>query len=570
MSKHEIGHPGEGRLLRYIDGELPAGEARQVQRHLEACWQCRSEIDELQETVASCVRYRQSVLDRHLPPPPQPWADLYPEFARIDAAEARTGWLERLARPFARPMPWRWAAAGLAAAMVLGAVFLEFRKTPSVHAAELLQRAVAVARSQPKAGRHIRIRTKTQEITRVIGGAGVLAARTGREESAPAIQALFAAAHYDWDDPLSARSYQAWRDSVSRKSDNVVTIADPQKPSEECYQINTSADSGELADASLTLRATDLHPVESRLEFRNREWVELSEIPEPSMSGTNSNEHIEVPWRPEEPSLPAAAAPRESASISTELQVVATLHEIGADLGDPVEVARSGGRVLVSGVGIPPRRQKQIHDLLDSTPGVAVRFSEPVAVAALAETDPAGRVSAMPAGPASTGSIQARLEQQVGGRAEMERIGAQILDWSESAMARGYALRSLAQRFPAGAEGSMSASDRGMLAEMGRDHATAMLKQVGAIESALGPMLAALGGSAPAIRGGASGGPWQASAESAFRTARRVEVLLSVVLGVTPGDGATANLPSELLSALKQLEAELEDCQRLLSRNAGG
>src|ERR1039458_2903770 len=117
MSKHEIGHPGEGRLLRYIDGELPAGEARQVQRHLEACWQCRSEIDELQETVARCVRYRQSVLDRHLPPPPLPWTDLYPEFARIDAAEARTGWLERLARPFARPMPWRWAAAGLAAAM---------------------------------------------------------------------------------------------------------------------------------------------------------------------------------------------------------------------------------------------------------------------------------------------------------------------------------------------------------------------------------------------------------------------------------------------------------------------
>jgi hypothetical protein len=105
---------------------------------------------------------------------------------------------------------------------------------------------------------------------------------------------------------------------------------------------------------------------------------------------------------------------------------------------------------------------------------------------------------------------------------------------------------------------------------MGREHATAMLTQVGAIENAVAPMLAALGGSASVARDGASGGQWQTAAESAFRTARRVEILLSVVLGVTPGDGATANLPTELLSALKQLEAELEDCQQLLSRNAGG
>jgi hypothetical protein len=120
----------------------------------------------------------------------------------------------------------------------------------------------------------------------------------------------------------------------------------------------------------------------------------------------------------------------------------------------------------------------------------------------------------------------------------------------------------------------MSAADRELLADMGREHATAMLKQVGAIETALAPMLTALGGSASEVRGGAhagaSGGPWQTAAESAFRTARRVEVLLSVVLGVTSGDGPAANLPSDLLSALKQLEAELEDCQRLLSRNAGG
>lgn len=366
----------------------------------------------------------------------------------------------------------------------------------------------------------------------------------------------------------SARSFQAWRDSLTGKRDEVTTVADPERPSESCYRIQTAAESGELASASLTLRATDLHPVESRLEFRDREWVELTEIPEPSMSGTPFNEHLEVPGRPAVPSLPAAA-PREPASISDELQVMNALHQIGADLGDPVDVTRSDERVLVSGVGIPPQREKQIHDLLAAMPRVDVHFSEPGAVPAPVEPDTGGRV-APPAIPPTAGSVQARLERQVGGRAEMERIGAQILDWNESAMARVYALRSLAERFPASAETSLKPSGRNTLDRMAREHTAAMLRHVEAIDGAMTPMLTALGGSASPARPGAPDRTWQASAENAFQAARRVEVLLSVAWGATPGDGANSDLPSALLTALQQLKTELEDCQRLLSGNAGG
>jgi hypothetical protein len=567
MSKYETGHPGEGCLLQYNDGELRSREARRVERHLEACWQCRAALDELRKTVADCVHYRQTVLDRYLPPPPRPWADLYEEFARVDAAEAEVGWAKRLARIFAAPRNWRWAAATLATAAILCAVYLEFRKAPSVHAAELLKKAVAIADAQPKAARHIRIRTRTHQIARLIDGGNLQSAHQGAD--APAIEALFAAAHYDWNDPLSARSFQAWRDGLPNKRDEVTTVADPERPSESCYKIQTVAESGELADASLTLRATDLHPIGSRLEFRDREWVELTEIPEPSMSGIPFNEHLEVPVRPADPSLPAAATPREPASISDELQVMNALHQIGADLGDPVDVTRSGGRVLVSGVGIPPRRQKQIHELLAAMPRVELQFADPRAVAAPAEPD-AGAHIVPPANPTAVGSVQARLERQVGGRAEMERIGTQILDWNESAMARAYALRSLAERFPAGAEASLQPSGRDTLNEMAREHAAAMLRHVEAIDGAMSPMLSALGGSAAPAHAGTRDDTWQTSAENVYRAARRVEVLLSVVWGATPGDTASADLPSALLTALQQLKAELEDCQRLLSRNAGG
>ena len=69
-------HPEDGVLLRYLDGELPARKSRQVRGHLEACWQCRTAVEELEATVAGCVRYRKNVLQAHLPPPPAPWADL--------------------------------------------------------------------------------------------------------------------------------------------------------------------------------------------------------------------------------------------------------------------------------------------------------------------------------------------------------------------------------------------------------------------------------------------------------------------------------------------------------------
>src|SRR4029077_10322051 len=98
MSNLQTHHPEDGILLRYIDGELPARKVRQVGRHLEACWQCRSEVEGLQGTIADCVRYRKNVLETHLPAPPTPWRDLDREFDRIDLELSEEPWLQRLKR----------------------------------------------------------------------------------------------------------------------------------------------------------------------------------------------------------------------------------------------------------------------------------------------------------------------------------------------------------------------------------------------------------------------------------------------------------------------------------------
>ncbi len=129
-------HPEDGMLLRYLDGELPARKSRQVRGHLEACWQCRTAVEDLETTVASCVHYRKNVLQAHLPPPPAPWADLSEGFARIDSEVGVESWMARFGHWLAAPAARRWALSGTAALLLAAGLFYQFRETPSVQAAK--------------------------------------------------------------------------------------------------------------------------------------------------------------------------------------------------------------------------------------------------------------------------------------------------------------------------------------------------------------------------------------------------------------------------------------------------
>ena len=108
MSNFDLRHPEDGLLLRYLDGELPGRKARQIRSHLEACWQCRAQVEELQGVIGDCVRYRKNVLAPGLPPPPEPWRSL--DFDRVDSELAAQSFFTRLAR-FLSPVAIR-ACAG--------------------------------------------------------------------------------------------------------------------------------------------------------------------------------------------------------------------------------------------------------------------------------------------------------------------------------------------------------------------------------------------------------------------------------------------------------------------------
>ena len=374
-----------------------------------------------------------------------------------------------------------------------------------------------------------------------------------------AIASLFQQANWDWNDPLSARAFEQWRDRQVHKTDKVAAVQNPQAPSEHLTQIRTTSADGELAAASITLDTDDYAPVSERLEFRDREWVELSQIAEtPTESaGRSGVAHVEAPVRAAEPpSRPAAFAPGSPASISDELQVLSALSAIEADLGDPVDVTLTGDKVLVRGEGIPPKRQNQIRASVANLPRVEVDFSSPSPAAVPSQ---AAVVANAPVGSAPASPMEARLEKHLGGHAEFDRFSTQLTELDDAAMQHVYALHRLALKFSPEDEAKLSSQDLNLLHELSRKHTGLLAEKVGSMERILVPALSSLGGTMATVHS-AGHASWQPAAEDLFRSARRVDMLISQILGMTPGNA----VPSELMAALQNLRSNLDDCQKTL------
>ncbi len=354
-------HPENEEILKYADGELSGRDAGEVRAHLEACWECRAALEELQNTVSQCVSYRKNVLQKHLPPPPAAWTDIYQRFAEIDAAVATPSFLDRVGQFVRWPMhnTKKWVPVAVAIMIVWG-LYSRFHKTPSVQAAELLRKAVVAAETRVEKPHRLQIRTKDHSLTRLAGSDRKLAAKSADEDALNSVQALFVAANYDWNNPLSAKSYETWRNQLRDKQDQVTE-------DREFYRVQTDSGSGELAEATLKLRTQDLRPVEGRFEFRDREWVEITELADetvpPSEIAASQSHAISGHAGTTTGVTPDSAGGSSTSTFATagdELRAVAALHQVGADLGDPVEVSRNGSEVVVSGVGIDPARQREI------------------------------------------------------------------------------------------------------------------------------------------------------------------------------------------------------------------
>ena len=369
------------------------------------------------------------------------------------------------------------------------------------------------------------------------------------------LESLFRAAHYSWEDPLSAKSFSEWRDQLTDKRDEVTSEGDR-------YRLKTTTGSGELVEATLELSSQDLRAVEGTLQFRNRERVEISEVPDvPVPNPEASKEAAEAaPVFPPSPSKRdlRAGLPRSATTPGDELQVMAALHRLGADLGDPIEVTGSGDHILVTGVGITPERQQEIRDELKAMPRVTLLFPSPSAEPFGRDGTGASSISVRTGG----GPWQAELEKQLGGRAAFEQFSDQVLQLTDAFMSRAYALRRLAERFPSDREAQMTPPQRQLLSDLCREHAEALLQNVIDVQGRLGPVLA-MGVPAGATQEAAVSGTWQDGAAQLAGAARHFETSLVSVLGGAANETRSPETMAELVESLAQLRNQAENYARL-------
>lgn len=558
MNRLQASHPSDGDLLRYADGEA-SNRVKDMESHLAACWKCRTELAELQRTIGDCVRYRESVLHNYLPEPPAPWFDIHRHFTELDEAEQRRRWPARVRKvlhgTFAPPRHW---ATAVALILIVVIVVDHLRNAPSARAAELLEKATAAEGSRPATPRRIRIRTGTESATRVIGKTA--AGASSRVAMSPeglqmrsALQPLFRRANYSWEDPLSAASFAAWRSTLAEKQDEVTTVHDPRTPEQKQYRIRTTTDSSELVQATLQLTVADLRAVAGTFRFRGHENVEMTEIEAVPARPTPVEAAASAP--PPSPSPKPLAAPPmevvEPATPAEELKVLAALHRLGADLGEPVEVSRSGGRVIVSGVGVGRDLGEKIENELTGLPRVEVRLSDP----SRGPLPPAERALRDVSPPPEIARLQAEMERELGGRAAYEDFVDEVLQLSDALMSRMHALRRLSERFQPEAESQLSDRDRRLLSDLRRDHAVALAGLATTLEERARPILVSLGAAVPVSTLGPADGSWQGATADLLREARRAEALLAAMLGGAVTETAVEDLPGEALLSLAKLRA---------------
>jgi hypothetical protein len=331
---------------------------------------------------------------------------------------------------------------------------------------------------------------------------------------------MFLAGHFNWQDPLSARSFAEWREQLPEKEDRVRTA-------DSTYEIRTSTASGILKEAVLILRAGDLQPISETLQFGDQ-TVEISAEASESVSGDKGWEMGDG-GRRSRPS-PISHPP----SPAQELRVIAALHAIGADLGEPLQISRRDGVLAVEAVGLTPAREQQVRDAVSGIPGVTFRVDQSEATPVSA---PGGRIAA-------SAGVRSRLEETLG-----EDGINRILDASEAVMARVFAIRGLSRRFPQTAEALLADADRGVLATIRGEHVLALRANLRNLESALAPLLPKLPAAelAPAA-------DWQTRAARLFAAAQQVDHLLNRILA---GGDDFAHRAPELADALRSLDAEV-------------
>lgn len=473
-------HLSEEQLAQFRDEELPSA----VAAHLEACSECKSRLQAMDQVMSAWADFRNSSQAE----PPQPWPDLQ----ALIASHQRRG-RRRIFRLIL-------ALAAIICIIFASALLLRPGSTAgdSRELASLLERS---AREPAPAQRVLAVRLRGRTFTRP----AILAA--GGSETDPymaRLRGMFAAARYSWREPLSARSFAAWRKGLRQRTDSVSVIGDR-------YRIRTATRAGVLRSVALDLRADNLLPAAGRFDFESEGPVEFTE---------------QVYMPPAEPrvtprALHEPSAVERPATPEDVLRVLAALDAIGADAGEPIEIGRDADdrHVVIRAAGLAPDRRQTIESILKNLPKVRLELDSQTPATPPVPAVPEKLANRIP------DAFRVLLENRFGGAAHLQDTTDAVLDASSSAVARAHAIQILAENFPPEIAAQMSAADQDLLRGLHQSHLSELDRLSAEMREQLLPVLST--GDPPSA---STGSPWQQGVPELIRSARNLDDLLNRLL----------------------------------------
>jgi hypothetical protein len=327
---------------------------------------------------------------------------------------------------------------------------------------------------------------------------------------------LLDASHFDSRDPLSIRSFRAWRDSLSQKTESVTAVG------ADALLLRTATSEGVLRSAELIVRRVDFRPLRQTLFFDGFGEVEIIEV-----SRWVSRAPLVAEGSALSPSPVAQAAPSLDALDEAEVDVRLALHNLGADLNPAIAITRSERAIEVRG-RVDARSKPEIVKALDKIDAARVSLrTAPAMEPDFASSAPPIGESAEGTGPVSARPLARWLERTFGAGERSAAFVSALTTDSDKVHRRATAFVALSKRYPEQSVSHLSVAARRKLDALADAHYRDLLQGIETLDDRLAFFLGTATRPAPnrlAPR------PWQASAVVIATHADRLDAAIRSVL----------------------------------------
>lgn len=458
-------HLSDETISRLIAGELSAVRSFRARSHIEKCWRCRARREAFEKAAMQVTEHRNRLAER-MPTDPGRRARLFAELRqKAEQQVPQPVWLRSLSNLRLR-IGNQMNPIFASVVIVTAAAFLLFwvwqRGSNPVTAAELLRRAEASDAAQKETTGAIyqkfRITTSHTEIEREVycDPRGV---RRRRPEPVKAgeqpLRQTLESAGVDWDAPLSASSYQQWHDGQALVSDKV------EQENGNLLRLVSKVSNDTIEEESLTVRASDFHPVERTIETRTEGTIEIAELNYAVLPWNGVNDALFEPLStvPAHPALKLPGLPTEEELLSAELAARLALNKLHADEGEQITIVRTDRVVEVKGVVETDQRKQEIVKNLWPLPHVKAEVLSMAELAALPRNDNGPQSITVQSVEAQASPLQRYIESHGDSADRLDQSSGRLLDAALKVRQNAGELHDLQSRFAATAGSSATAPE---------------------------------------------------------------------------------------------------------------